>query len=160
MRDDRVTRLLKAIGQAYDQPSWHGTNLKGALRGVEPAAAAWRPAAGRSNIWELAVHCAYWKYAVVRKLVGLPRGSFPLRGSGSFPRPEGEPTAAAWRHDRRLLDDWHQRLVAAVEQVDGTTLDSPIGKSRYSRADTVLGVAAHDLHHGGQIQLLKRLQDA
>ncbi|MBP1643063.1 MAG: hypothetical protein H6Q03_1732, partial [Acidobacteria bacterium] len=29
--------------------------------------------------------------------------------------------------------------------------------SRYSALDTLLGIAAHDLYHAGQIQLLKRL---
>jgi hypothetical protein len=27
--------LLAALDQAYDHKSWHGTNLKGALRGFE-----------------------------------------------------------------------------------------------------------------------------
>ena len=56
--------LLAMIDEAYDHRSWHGTNLRGAIRGVTPAVAAWRPGTDRHNIWELVVHAAYWKYAV------------------------------------------------------------------------------------------------
>ena len=70
--------LLRILDEAFDQRSWHGTNLRGSIRGLTPDAAAWRPAPGRHNIWELVVHAAYWKYAVRRRLLGEKRGSFPL----------------------------------------------------------------------------------
>jgi len=56
------------IDQAFDHKAWHGTNLKGSLRGMTAAEAAWRPAEGRHNAWEVAIHCAYWKYTVWRRL--------------------------------------------------------------------------------------------
>ena len=44
---------------------WHGgpTPL-GALRGVTAEQARWRPAPKRKSLWELALHIAYWNYAV------------------------------------------------------------------------------------------------
>ena len=59
-----VAQLLAIIEQAYNKPSWHGTNLRGSVRRVTAAQAAWRASAGRHNIWEIVVHAAYWKYAV------------------------------------------------------------------------------------------------
>ena len=41
---DDVQQLLTIIDQAYDKKSWHGTNLRGSIRGVSAAEAAWRPA--------------------------------------------------------------------------------------------------------------------
>jgi hypothetical protein len=79
--DDVVAVLLAAIDQAYDRKSWHGTNLRGSLRGLPARRATWRPAPGRHNVWEIAVHAAYWKYVVWRRLTGEPKGSFPLKGS-------------------------------------------------------------------------------
>jgi hypothetical protein len=79
---------LSIIDQAYNRRSWHGTNLRGSIRGVSARQAAWRPAPGGHNIWELVVHAAYWKYAVWRQLTGGRRGSFPLDGSNWFPRPD------------------------------------------------------------------------
>src|SRR5688500_4598045 len=111
--DREVAQLVAIIDQAYNKTSWHGTNLRGSLRGVTPAQAAWRPAAGRHNIWELAVHAAYWKYVAWRRLTGASRGSFPLEGSNWLSRPRVA-TDRAWREDRALLAEWHHTLRAAV----------------------------------------------
>ena len=71
---DTVTDLLVAsVEEAFRHRSWHGTNLRGSIRGLTPAEASWRPAAGRHNIWELVVHAAYWKYVVRRKLTEIGR---------------------------------------------------------------------------------------
>jgi len=54
------------LDDCYQRKAWHGPNLRGSLRGVTDADALWRPAKGRHNIAELAIHCAYWKYTVRR----------------------------------------------------------------------------------------------
>jgi len=146
--------LLRALDQAYDRQSWHGTNLRGALRGLSPAVAARRPAPGRHNIWELAVHCAYWKYAVWRRVTGAPRGSFPIDGSNWFRRPV-RATPAAWRADLALLERMHRELRQAVARLGPRDLSRRAGGSRFSNADLVSGATAHDLYHAGQIQLIK-----
>ncbi len=151
-----LTQLLFLVDTAYDQTSWHGPNLRGALRGVTPPQAAWRPAPGRHNIWELAVHAAYWKYVAWRRLTGAKRGSFPLAGSNFLERPV-EVTAAAWRGDLALLDEMHRTLRAAVAALPSGTLDTPSAQRGVTKRALVTGVAAHDLYHAGQIQLLKRL---
>jgi hypothetical protein len=150
--------LLSLIDQAYDHRSWHGTNLRGSLRGVSADEAAWRPAPGRHNIWELVVHAAYWKYAIVRRLTGQKRGSFPIRGSNWFERPE-EVTDAAWRADLQLLEGTHRALRDAVANVPAARLTVP-AKGNHDANVTwlITGIASHDLYHAGQIQLLKRLR--
>ena len=157
MPQPEIAVLLTLIDQAYDRRSWHGTNLRGSLRGLTPAAAAWRPAARRHNVWEVAVHAAYWKYVVRRRLRGERRGSFPLRGSNWFARPV-EATDAAWRADLELLAECHRSLRAAVAALEPRDLRSQPRGSKVTTLDIVLGIAAHDLYHAGQIQLLKRLR--
>ena len=51
--------LLELLDEAFDKKSWHGPNLRGAIRGIDAAQAAWRPAGDRHNIWELTLHAAY-----------------------------------------------------------------------------------------------------
>jgi hypothetical protein len=51
-----VQQLIAIIDQAYNRRSWHGTNLRGSIRGLSAPHAAWRPADGRHNIWELVIH--------------------------------------------------------------------------------------------------------
>ena len=152
-----VAPYLDAIDLAYDRQSWHGTNLRGSLRGVTARQAAWRPARGRHNIWELAVHAAYWKYAVLRRLTGAKRGSFALEGSNWFARPV-HATDAAWKADLALLERTHCELRAAVAALPAAGLRARVQGKR-TAAWLLAGIAAHDLYHAGQIQLIKRLRE-
>jgi hypothetical protein len=151
-----IQQLLSIIDQAYDHKSWHGTNLRGSIRGLTAKQAARRPRRDRHNIWELVVHAAYWKYAVSRRLTGLERGSFPLKGSNWFPRGESA-DEAQWRADVALLGQTHRALREAVARLSASDLPRVPKGSKISNAFIITGIAAHDLYHAGQIQLLKKL---
>ena len=153
--DLRLKLLLDSLDEAFDHKSWHGTNLRGSLRGVTVAEALWRPGARRNNAWELALHAAYWKYVVRRRVTGAKRGSFLLKGSNFFPRNAG--SEKDWQLEVLLLENEHRELRAAVERLDPKVLDREIG-TRLTYAALIRGAAAHDLYHAGQIQLLKRLR--
>jgi uncharacterized damage-inducible protein DinB len=156
-QESRIDLLLRTLDQGYDRKSWHGTTLRGSLRGVSAEEAAWRPGAERHNIWELAVHAAYWKYSVLRRLRGGERGSFPVEGSNWFPRPV-DPGERAWKQDLAVLGQMHRDLRAAVAALaEEDLLKVPAG-SATTVSDLVVGVAFHDIYHAGQIQLLKRLR--
>ena len=155
-RTREVEQLLTIIDQAYDQHSWHGPNLRGAIRGISLQQAAWKPAPARHNIWEIVVHAAYWKYVVWRRLTGADRGSFPLKGSNWFARPQNA-TAAAWRSDVALLGRAHRSLREAIGHLSAREVRHTPAGSTVSNFSLVTGIAAHDLYHAGQIQLLKRL---
>ena len=147
--------LVDLVDEAYDHRSWHGTTLCGSLRGLRQAQVEWRPAPGRHNIWEIAVHAAYWKYAVWRRLTGGRRGRFPLAGSNWFVRPDGA-TPRTWRDDLALLDEMHGRLREAVTSLRPAAL-AQTTKGPFPTSALVRGIAAHDLYHAGQVSLLKRL---
>lgn len=150
----QVAGLLALVDEAFDRKAWHGTNLRGALRGVDARQASWRPAPGRHNIWELTVHAAYWKYAVRRRLTGEKRGSFSEKGSNFFARPaEGR----SWDADVALLVHEHGLLREEIARLSDRDLGQRVGGSRWTRAAMLRGIAAHDLYHCGQIQALKRL---
>jgi len=123
---------------------------------MTPSLAAWRPAAGRHNVWELIVHAAYWKYVAWRRLIGAKRGSFPLAGSNFIERPVTQ-TAGALREDLALLDEMHRLLRDAAAAIRPADLDKESAQRGVTKRALLTGVAAHDLYHAGQIQLLKRL---
>ena len=151
--------LLRLLDEAFDHRSWHGTNLRGSIRGLTPEAASWRPKPGRHNIWETVVHAAYWKYAARRRLLGEKRGSFPLAGSNWVTRPlDGAISGAQWRRDVRLLTEMHRALRQAVADLPEKALRGRSGGGPFDNLSLVTGIAAHDLYHAGQIQLLKRLR--
>jgi hypothetical protein len=155
----QIAALLRVLEQAFDQRAWHGTNLRGSLRGLSAREAAWRPAPGRHNIWELALHCAYWKYCARRLLLGEKRGSFPIKGSNFFTRPAGPKSIdAEWRGDLALLVEQHRLLRAAVAAFSPARLQKRAKPRGWTFFQTIVGIASHDLYHAGQIQLLKRLQ--
>jgi hypothetical protein len=153
-----VKLLLALLDEGFDKPGWHGPNLRGALRRLTAAQAALRPAPGRHCIWEIALHCAYWKYAVCRRLTrqGV-RGSFPRRPS-NWPRLPESPAAATWTADLALLDETHLKLRAAVAAFPARRLGEHRGKSTAGRL--IYGIAAHDLYHAGQVRLLIKLAGA
>ena len=153
-----VQQLLTIIDQAYDRASWHGANLRGSIRRVSADVAAWRPHRDRHNIWENVVHCAYWKYAVSRRFVTQPRGSFRHKGSNWFKRPV-DLTERAWKEDIALLDEMHAVLRNAASKLSSRQLNATPPGKKVSNFAVLSGMAAHDLYHAGQIQLLKRLAD-
>jgi hypothetical protein len=142
-----VSDLLTFLDEAYNRKSWHGPNLRSALKGVSLDEAVWRAAPGRHNIWELALHAAYWKYVVRRRLTGAKRGSFRIAGSNFFERPVTM-TESAWKKDLEILAVEHRLLRTAVSAVK-----SPNEKQQH----LIRGAAAHDLYHAGQIRLLRVL---
>ena len=150
---DSVRLVLDLLDEAYEKKTWHGPNLKQSIKGVTARQAAWRPGRGRHNIWEVTLHAAYWKYAVRRRIEGGKRGSFVLKGSNFFPRPEaGKLYEGAWAADKKLLEHEHRALRAAAEKLLRT---SRVGKLLPS----LYGVAFHDIYHAGQIRLLRRLME-
>ncbi len=153
----RVQQLLRTLEQAYERKSWHGTNLRGSLRGISAEQAAWRPNPGRHNIWELALHAAYWKYIVARRLRRGEEMRFPVPGSDWFVRPGEDASERAWKGDLGILGTMHRDLIAAVSTLSDTDLDRAPEGSQTLLGDLITGGAFHDIYHAGQIQLLKRL---
>jgi hypothetical protein len=153
--------LLKLLNEGFDTKAWHGPNLRGSLRRVHAVTAAWRPRPGRRSIWELAVHAAYWKYTVRRRLLGEDRGSFPLKGSNWFVRPDpavhADDWEEAWIADLKLLDQTHVTLRDAVSDLSPDELTNiPLG-CKLTNAESIYSIAMHDAYHAGQVQLIKRL---
>jgi hypothetical protein len=151
---NEVADLLEILRQAWGPRSWHGTGLSGAVRGVTVEEALWRPTPGRHNIWELMLHMAYWKYAVVRRLRGEPKGSFPRPGSDWIE--VVDPTEAGWKADVKLLHQQHKALVETVREFPARRLNLK-EKSRWTNREHIVVIAAHDLYHTGQLQLVKKL---
>lgn len=149
MKADRF--ILDLFEEAFVLKAWHGPNLWQSLKGVTAKQAAWRPARNRHNIWEETLHAAYWKYDVRRILQGGKRGSFALKGSNFFARPElHKLTEAAWKADKAILQNEHARLRSAISQA--------LRKPMTPKTRRMLwGVAFHDIYHAGQIRLLRRL---
>jgi uncharacterized damage-inducible protein DinB len=151
-----IARFLGLLDEAFHKKSWHGTNLRGAVRGLSARLAGWRLPGEPHSIADLVVHCAYWKYAARRRLRGDPRGSFPLKGSNWFKLPEPL-SEAAWKDYVALLDSEHRALREAVVELPARQIEATLGRGQTSNLALIHGIALHDIYHTGQIQMLKAL---
>jgi uncharacterized damage-inducible protein DinB len=154
-----IALLLRMLDESYNRKAWHGPNLKGAIRRLSAEQAAWRPQPTRHSIAEHVVHCAYWKYALRRRLRGDKRGSFALKGSNWFaiPAPLSEPS---WKEFVALLDSEHRLLRTEIAAFPIERLNDLPAGGKIPLVNMLYGIALHDVYHAGQIQLLKRLQAA
>lgn len=139
--------------------AWHGgPTPAGALRGVSASEAHRRPGPGRHSIWELALHIAYWDYAVRRRLSRRDDGPRFPRSPANWPKPPATPDPRRWALDRALLAEEHRRLTEAVRGFPPSLLAVPVpSKRRWTYAELLVGILVHDAYHAGQIQVLKRL---
>ena len=153
MNSTSLDMLLDVIDQGFDRQPWHGPNLRGSIRGVTFDQALWGPQPERHSIWEHVLHAAYWKYTVRRRILGEKRGSFLRKGSNwIIPL---QTTAAAWRRDVELLVETHESMRAAIADVSPAQLPKRLPRAKITYFFLISGVAAHDVYHAGQIQLLK-----
>jgi uncharacterized damage-inducible protein DinB len=156
-RIGEIPILLHLLDEGYGSPAWHGPSLKTALRGLTARQAAWRPAPGRHNIRELAMHAAYWKWVVRRRLTGEKGGSFPIKGNNWLELPAS--SEEAWHAEREILEKAHQRLRETVARFSAARLTTVLaGTRRRTALREIAGIALHDVYHTGQIQLLKALR--
>ena len=158
MTDRRLEEALRHLHPPLGTKLWHGgASVLGALRGLSPEVASWQPYPDRHSVWALALHIAYWNYAVRRRITGEERGSFP-RSPSNFPSVPSETTKAAWNEDRRLVKEQHELLIGALTAFDSSRLDEYAGRdTNTTYADLITGIVMHDTYHAGQIQMLKRL---
>lgn len=161
MTDPIVTLLLENVQPRPGRGGWHGgpTPL-GALRGVTAEQAAWAPFPGRKSIWQLALHVAYWKYAVRRRLEGGEGERFP-RSPANWPRVPEPGTSGAWKADVALLRAEHERLLAVLATIPSRRYGEVLpGGKRWTVGELIVGIAQHDAYHAGQVQMLKRMWTA
>jgi hypothetical protein len=154
--DHRIQLLLDVLDQAYDKKAWHGTNLRGSIRGLSLEEVTWLPQAGRHTIWSVVLHAAYWKFCVRRHLAGDRSLKFPRQGS-DWPKLPEQRSEKTWKLDVQLLGSEHRALREALTAFSPRRLVSKPPNLSWRFDQYIYGAASHDLYHAGQIQLLKRL---
>jgi hypothetical protein len=127
--------------------------MKTAVTGVSAADVFKRPAKGRHNIAEVALHHAYWAGQIDSKLSGKPAASFPLSGEDWFEVNNGQDLS--WKAITETLDAVQARLAKTVKSLAGGKGNSPL--SEREQQDLVIGITGHAAYHAGQIQLIKKL---
>jgi DinB superfamily len=144
----------RVLNEGYGSGAWHGADLKAALADVAPALAYWRPATGRHNIAEIALHHAYFVRAVRAQISGRSAEPFVLDGEDWFDLTNE--TTLSWPEIQTTVEAEHRSLSALVTDIETGQLASPLAE--VERFNLVLGITCHAIYHAGQIQLIKRLR--
>ncbi len=150
--DSRV--MARIVEEGYGPGAWHGSDLKAALADVPAKLAFWRPAEGRHNIAEIALHHAYCARSVRGQLSGTTPEPFVVEGEDWFALADG--SRLGWSKIREVVDGEQRRLSAVLAEIAAGQVKSPLTDGE--RFDVVLGITCHAVYHAGQVQLLKRLR--
>jgi hypothetical protein len=145
--------LNRILDEGYGPGAWYGSDLRAAVGDVKQATAFTRPAKGRHNIAEVALHHAYWAGQITAKLTGDAAAPFPLEGEDWFELTDE--SRLAWKEIAATLDAAQQRLSQAVSEIASGARISPLGEAE--RFGLVVGITGHAAYHAGQIQLIKKL---
>lgn len=139
--------ILRFLEDTAGRRNWAHKGLRAAIRGLRPDEALWKPERGHS-VWEQINHIAYWKRYILHRTQGKP-----TRARQAWPAPGR--TAAELNRSIADLGALHRELRAAVTGLDPETFDPKGG--RYPPAQLLLGEAAHESYHIGQIFLTRKL---
>lgn len=145
--------LTRILDEGYGPGAWYGADLRAAVGAVRATDAFTRPAKGRHNVAEVALHAAFWANEATSRLTGAPRAALPLDGEDWFE--VNDAGTLAWERIVAELDAAQQRLRQAVSEVASGARTSPLGEAE--RFDLVIGITGHAAYHAGQIQLIKKM---
>jgi hypothetical protein len=147
----RTRSILEArvLREGYGPGAWHGPDFKAALADVAPESAFKRPATGRHNIAEIALHHAFYIRSVRAQISGVPADPFILEGEDWFE--VNDATTLEWPRIVATVESEQKKLVKAIDNGGSSSLTDD------GRFDLVLGITCHAIYHAGQIQLVKRL---
>jgi len=126
-------------------------NFAELLENVDASSARARPIEGRHTIWEIVNHCTYWVEAAMGAVNGF---DMPARVDDWPPVGEGE---GEWRADVEKFYRAIDGLIRAVRVFDVERLHEGVPGEHYpySFFEMFFRVAYHNIHHGGQIAILR-----
>jgi uncharacterized damage-inducible protein DinB len=135
---------------------WHGSSSSAILKGVTADEALAHPLPGAQSIWETLMHMVAWTEETTSRMSGGESKS-PVRGD--WPKVAGS-SQEEWMAAQGELLAARKALLAALDSAHEESFFMQVPKdgsgSGSTRAETVSGLADHDVYHLGQIALLKK----
>lgn len=144
--------LARVAREGYGPGAWHGPDLRAALTDVTADQAFRRPAPGRHNIAEIALHHAYFVRSVRAQLAGAEVEPFVLEGDEWFAI--SDESRLSWAQIQGVVESQQRRLTETIADLGAGRVHPSPGAEPF---DLVLGITCHAIYHAGQVQLVKKL---
>jgi uncharacterized damage-inducible protein DinB len=151
--------LSQKLLTVWNGEPWHGSSSSTILNGVTASEALAHPLPGAQSIWETLLHITAWTEETTSRMNGGAR-TLPVRGD--WPAVKGS-TQDDWMAAQAELLSARKALLASIENSHEESLFLQVPEqgatahgSGTTRANTVSGLADHDVYHLGQIALMKK----
>jgi uncharacterized damage-inducible protein DinB len=135
--------------------AWHGDSVTMIMQGIDPDLAARRLPGTSHSIWEIVLHIAQWDEICVRRLKGevinLTTGD-----PGDWPDLPDNLDAANWSRTLTRLEQGQQAMIQSARKLSENDLSNRVPGTNWNGYLMLHGTLHHDLHHAGQISVLKR----
>ncbi len=152
MTDYAVQASLTHFDSVFEGPNGDYPAVLESLAGVTVEQALWKPSDDCNSIWQIVEHLTS---SVMWQLEVLEKGSAE---SPAWKQPMGGETD--WRQSIGQLKQAHARLKAALGRMSESQMLAVPSGEQQTQLVLLLSTAAHEAHHGGQIDYLKGLQAA
>ena len=150
--------LLEQFTACYDENGWF-VALKNALLNLTAEQAAWKPENADNSIWETLSHLTFYNEAYLKRFKGIDY-EYPVSSNDeTFSRAENAADEAWGAEVERfvsVMSEWRKLLEAA----DEAKFDEAVPNKKTSWSLLISHVNIHNAYHGGQIVLLRKLQDS
>ncbi|WNQ09083.1 DinB family protein [Paenibacillus aurantius] len=148
--------ILEQFTSTWDKDEWV-VPLRRALEGVSAKEAAWVPPGSGNTIWQTVNHMSFYNERILGRLTGgaLPETDTNTQTFGEPGNPEDE---AGWKETTARAFELAGKIREALTTVTEEQLETIIGEG-YTLRDSLTYWVTHDSFHGGQIVLLRKLQN-
>ena len=151
--DNRKLMIIDHLNSVFYGEAWHGAALLPTIRDLDATQAQKKNAEGYSA-WGVALHCAYWKFAIRRALAAAGESPVFGRSPDDFPDLPEPADAQAFETDVAFLVAEHKALIESVNRFPAERLGEKAPKLSTDFAGVILGGACHDAYHTAHIRNL------
>ena len=151
--------LSQKLLTVWNGEPWYGSSSSTILKGVTAQEALAHPLPGAQSIWETVLHMTAWAEETNSRMNG---GEAKAPDRGDWPAVKGS-TQDEWVAAQTDLLNARKALLASIENSHEESMFLQVQKkgetghgNGATRADTVSGLADHDVYHLGQIAILKK----
>lgn len=151
MPDSLVQALIAHFDSIFAGPNGDYPAVLEALAGISAVQALWKPAPEQNSIWQIVDHLndsKIWQIDMLEK----GQAALPI-----WTQPTGQ--ERLWQVTVTQLVDTHARLKNTLANLtEKELLSVPEPGTKQTLLELLLSIAAHEAHHGGQIDYLKGMQ--